>query len=113
MGEGHWVEVRVAGDAGKWAKAVRHLRMELAAEGLPTQDVVERVGPEVVVSVALAGGGAVVPTVVGVLRDWIKRRKSPERVVVTLDGESMDLERATFDERTDVLETFLSKHQQR
>ena len=48
MGEGHWVEVRVVPepelDEKRCLKAVRQLRKELAEEGLPTQDVVERPG---------------------------------------------------------------------
>ena len=87
MGEGHWVEVRVVPEPGldekRCLKAVRQLRKELAEEGLPTQDVVERPGGlaqddgSIAIAVALVGAGGAVPTLVAVLRDWIQRRKSP------------------------------------
>ena len=121
MGEGHWVEVRVVPDEGQDAKrcvkAVQQLRRELADEGLPTQDVVEGPGGlaqddgSIAIAVALIGAGGVVPTLVAVLRDWIQRRKSPGKIVVTLGDDSIEMERPTCDERTELLEAFLSRHQ--
>jgi Effector Associated Constant Component 1 len=123
MGEGHWVEVRVVPGDGvdekHCVKAVRQLRKELAAEGLPTQDVVEQPGGlaqddgSIAIAVALVGAGGVVPTLVAVLRDWIQRRKSPGKIVVTLGEDSIEMERPTFDERAELLEAFLSRHQER
>jgi hypothetical protein len=111
MGEGRWVEVRVVADGGvdlKWCvKAVRQLRKELAEEGLPTQEVVGADGQESAIAVALVGD---VSTLVGVLRDWIRRRKSPGRIVVRLGEESVEMERATFDERAELLAAFLGGH---
>ena len=115
MGEGRWVEVRaVPGDGvdvGRCVKSLRQLRKELAAEGLPTQDVAEAADGPTAIAVALLGAGGVVPTVVDVMRDWIQRRKSPEKVVVTLGDESIEMERQTFGERAEELEAFLGRHQ--
>ena len=121
MGEGHWVEVRVVPepelDEKRCLKAVQQLRKELAEEGLPTQDVVEQPGGlaqddgSIAIAVALVGAGGVVPTLVAVLRDWIQRRKSPGKIVVTLGDDSLEMERPTFDERAELLEAFLSRHQ--
>ncbi|MFI5693938.1 hypothetical protein ACIA58_18980 [Kribbella sp. NPDC051586] len=118
MGEPRWVEVRVVGDAGvdegQCVKAVRQLRKELADEGLPTQDVVQTGGAaqgdgSIAIAVALVGAGGVVPTLVAVLRDWIRRRKSPGRIVVTLGDDSIEMERPTFDGRAVLLEEFLNR----
>lgn len=115
MGEPRWVEVRVVGDAGmdagRCVKAVRQLRKELAGEGMPTQDVKEpsdRDDGSTAIAVALVGAGGV-PTLVAVLRDWIQRRKSPGKIVVTLGDDSIELERPTYDERAALLEEFLNR----
>jgi hypothetical protein len=50
---------------------------------------------------------------VAVLRDWIQRRKSPGKVVVTLGDDSIEVERATIEERAELLEAFLSRHQEK
>ncbi|MEU4293833.1 hypothetical protein AB0E63_36915 [Kribbella sp. NPDC026596] len=124
MGEGHWVEVRVVPGAGvdakRCLKAVQQLRRELAEEGVPTQEVVAgRPGGlsqddgSLAIAVALVGAGGVVPTLVAVLRDWIQRRKSPGKIVVTLGEDSIEMERPTFDERAELLEAFLSRHQEK
>ena len=120
MGEGRWVEVRVVGEPGmdeaRFVKAVRQLRKELAEEGLPTQDVVveaDRLAQDdvsIAIAVALVGAGGAVPTLVAVLRDWIQRRKSPGKIVVTLGEDSIEIERPTFDERAELLAKFLDRH---
>jgi len=46
---------------------------------------------------------------VAVLRDWIQRRKSPGKIVVTLGDDSIELERPTYDERAALLEEFLNR----
>lgn len=118
MGEPRWVEVRVVPDAGmdakRCVKAVQQLRKELAGEGLPTQDVKDPGGlaqddGSIAIAVALVGAGGVVPTLVAVLRDWIQRRKSPGKIVVTLGDDSIELERPTFDERAALLAEFLNR----
>ncbi|MFK4089347.1 hypothetical protein ACI2LF_34865 [Kribbella sp. NPDC020789] len=98
VGEGRWVLVR-AGDGLK-GKALQLLRQELAEQDLPTQEM-----PGEAIAVGLAGGGA--SMVGGVLRDWIHRRKSPERVVLTIGADSLEVQRATVDERAAEILAFL------
>ncbi|WP_432877804.1 effector-associated constant component EACC1 [Kribbella sp. CA-245084] len=103
-------------DEGRCVKAVRQLRRELDGEGLPTQEVVEESDVlrqddgSIAIAVALVGAGGAVPTLVAVLRDWIQRRKSPGKIVVTLGDDSIEMERPTFDERAELLEAFLKRH---
>jgi hypothetical protein len=102
-------------DEARFGKAVRQLRKELAGEGLPTQDVVvdadglAQDDGSIAIAVALVGAGGAVPTLVAVLRDWIQRRRSPGKIVVTLGEDSIELERPTFEERAELLEAFLGK----
>ncbi|MFB6726252.1 hypothetical protein ACFCV3_39145 [Kribbella sp. NPDC056345] len=98
MGEGRWVLVR-AGDGLK-GKALQLLRQELAEQDLATQEM-----PGEAIAVGLAGG--VAPVVVAELRDWIHRRKSPERVVLTIGADSLEVQRATVDDSTKEIEAFL------
>ncbi|WP_405060304.1 hypothetical protein OG474_01325 [Kribbella sp. NBC_01505] len=100
MGEGRWVLVR-AGDGLK-GKALQGLRQELAEQDLATQEM-----PGEAIAVGLAGGEAVASTAVGVLRDWIHRRKSPERVVLTIGADSIEVQRATVDEQKKAIQAFL------
>lgn len=113
MGEGRWVEVRVSTDHGvnekKCVKALQQLRKELAGEELPTQDVVEPSDGSVAIAVALMGEGAE-QTVVAVLGDWIRRRKNPATVTLTLEGDSIEVDRPTSEEREEALTAFLARH---
>jgi cysteine synthase len=113
MGEGRWVEVRVSTDHGvnekKCVKALQQLRKELAGEELPTQDVVEPSDGSVAIAVALMGEGAE-QTVVAVLGDWIRRRKNPATVTLTLEGDSIEVDRPTSEERQPELAAFLTRH---
>ncbi|MET7283818.1 hypothetical protein ABZS29_36650 [Kribbella sp. NPDC005582] len=102
MGEGRWVLVR-AGEGLK-PKALQLLRQELAEQDLPTQAM-----PGEAIAVGLAGG--VAPTVVGVLRDWIHRRKSPELVVLTIGADSLEVRRATVDDQAPTITQFLAGSQ--
>ncbi|MBB6570436.1 hypothetical protein HPO96_34115 [Kribbella sandramycini] len=97
MGEGRWVLVR-AGDG----KALQGLRQELAEQDLATQEM-----PGSAIAVGLAGGEAVAATVVGVLRDWIHRRRSPERVELVVGEGTRTVERATVDAEVGAIEAFL------
>ncbi|WP_165956613.1 hypothetical protein, partial [Kribbella antibiotica] len=90
-----------AGDGLK-GKALQLLRQELAEQDLATQEM-----PGEAIAVGLAGGEATASTVVGALKDWIHRRKSPERVVLTIGADSLEVARATVDENTQQIKAFL------
>ncbi|WP_406052990.1 hypothetical protein [Kribbella sp. NBC_00889] len=113
MGEGRWVEVRATAGHGvdekKCVKSLQQLRKEFAGEELPTQDVVEPSDGKVAIAVALMGAGAE-QTVVAALGDWIRRRKNPGTVTLTLEGDSIEVDRPTFDDRERELAAFLTTH---
>jgi hypothetical protein len=93
---------------------IRQLRRELAAE-FETRPVpviapggakgdAEAIGA---VAVALGGAGGTVSLLVALLRDWLGRRRGSGAVRLTVDGKSIELDRATVDERQQLIEAFL------
>jgi Effector Associated Constant Component 1 len=61
--------------------------------------------------VTLSAGGGVFVTVIGTLRDWLARRGAGHKVVVTIDGDTLELSDATDAERSQLVETFVRRHQ--
>jgi hypothetical protein len=117
-----WVEIHVmAGDSVDLEgvdHAARRLRRELVEHEFETGPVLG-VAPDgskgdaaVVgaVAVALVGAGGMIPTLIAVLRDWLGRRADPQRIVVKVGEDSVELDRPTFAERERLLEIFLAKH---
>ncbi|MFG1613862.1 hypothetical protein ACGFI3_13935 [Nonomuraea wenchangensis] len=60
--------------------------------------------------VALSASGGVLPTMIGTLRDWLKRQARRHRIAVTIDGDVIELERAAAEERRDLLEAYIRRH---
>ncbi|HEY5848675.1 MAG TPA: hypothetical protein VIT42_17980 [Microlunatus sp.] len=61
----------------------------------------------------LSASGGVLATVVGILRDWLGRRRSANKLSVTIDGDTITLDRASDAEREALIETFVSRHSHR
>ena len=49
-------------------------------------------------------------TVVAGLGDWIRRRKNPGTVTLTLEGDSIEVDRPTYEDRERELAAFLTRH---
>jgi hypothetical protein len=60
--------------------------------------------------VTMSSAGGVLATVMGAIRDWLGRRRDAGRVVVTIDGDSLELSAATAAERTELVEAFVRRH---
>lgn len=101
-------------------RLARRLRAEIAAldvesvrsepggpapEGAKGGDVVT-VGALVV---ALASGG-VFTALIDTVRDWLGRSSARHRVSVTIDGDTIELERATDAERSTLVEAYVRRH---
>ncbi|WP_460662376.1 hypothetical protein [Kribbella swartbergensis] len=89
-------------DQGKVLKAVRQLRKELAEQEFMTQ---AGIGDEPATAVALTGR---VEALVAVLRDWICRRHGPGRVRLTLEDQSIEVDKPSCDEQA--LKAFLDRN---
>jgi hypothetical protein len=62
--------------------------------------------------VTLSAGGGVFATVVATLKDWLGRRGEAHRIRLTIDDDTIELNAATDAERTQLIQAFVSRHQQ-
>lgn len=62
------------------------------------------------VVVALSASGGVLTSVLGGVREWLGRQAAARRITVTLDGDSVVLERASAEERQQLLTAFIDRH---
>ncbi|WP_405650798.1 hypothetical protein [Streptomyces sp. RK9] len=62
------------------------------------------------VVVALSASGGVLTALVETVRDWLGRSGARHRVSVTIDGDTIELDRATDAERRDLVEAYLRRH---
>jgi hypothetical protein len=100
-------------------RLLRHLRAELAE--LDVESV--RPGPAATVPdgaegtdpltlgavvVALSASGGVFTVLVETLRDWLDRHSARHRVSLTIDGDTIELERASAAERRDLVDAYMA-----
>jgi Effector Associated Constant Component 1 len=60
--------------------------------------------------VALSASGGVFAALIQTVRDWLERQSGRHRVAVTIDGETIELERATAAQQQAMLEAFIRRH---
>lgn len=60
--------------------------------------------------VTLAGGGVLAP-VIGTIKAWLTRGAGDHKVTVTIDGDTLELGRATDTERAAIVDAFVRRHQ--
>jgi hypothetical protein len=60
--------------------------------------------------VALAASGGVFTALVETLRDWLGRQSARHRISVTIDGDTIELERASAAERRDLVDAYIRRH---
>ncbi|WP_328400439.1 effector-associated constant component EACC1 [Nocardia sp. NBC_00403] len=60
--------------------------------------------------VALSASGGVFTALIETLRDWLNRQAATRKISVTIDGDTIELERATADQRGALIEAFLVRH---
>ena len=59
----------------------------------------------------LSASGGVFATVIATLKDWLGRRSGGHKVSITVDGDTIELDRATDAERAQLIDTFVRRHQ--
>ena len=107
-------------DADEVERLGRQLRSELRELDVDTvQAVGERAAPDgakgaveslTELLVTMSGAGGVLATVVATVRDWLGRRRDAGRVVLTIDGDSLELSSATAAERAELVDAFVRRH---
>jgi hypothetical protein len=60
--------------------------------------------------VAFSAAGGVFPGLVETLREWLGRQTGKHRIKVTVDGDTVELERATVAERQQLIDAFVRRH---
>jgi hypothetical protein len=60
--------------------------------------------------VAFSASGGVFTTLVGTLRDWLDRQSGRHRISVTIDGDTIELDRASAAQRQQLLDAFVRRH---
>jgi hypothetical protein len=63
-----------------------------------------------VVVLALTTSGGVLPLLIETLREWLVRRSDRHHISITIADDTLELERATAQERRDLVEAFIRQH---
>jgi Effector Associated Constant Component 1 len=61
--------------------------------------------------VTMSGAGGVFVTVIATIKDWLGRRSAGHTVKLTIDGDTLELSGATPEERDELVQTFVRRHQ--
>lgn len=59
--------------------------------------------------VALAASGGVLTTLIGTVNDWLTRQRSGNRISITIDGDTLELDSARSEERLRLITEFLAR----
>ncbi|MEW2161350.1 hypothetical protein AB0950_40215 [Streptomyces sp. NPDC007189] len=62
------------------------------------------------VVVALSASSGVFTTLIETLRDWLGRHSARHRISLTIDGDSIELERASAAERQELIDAYVRRH---
>jgi hypothetical protein len=60
--------------------------------------------------VALSASGGVFTALIETLRDWLGRHAGQHRIAVTIDGDTIELERASSAQQRQLVEAYLRRH---
>ncbi|SFW91995.1 effector-associated constant component EACC1 [Amycolatopsis australiensis] len=113
------LEAEDEADAEELDRLARRLRGELAELDVDLRAVPGEVPPggkaadpvtigSLVVAFSAAGG--VFPGLVETLREWLGRQAGRYKITVTIDGDTVELERATTAERRQLIDAFVRRH---
>lgn len=86
--------------------------VRLLTEGVPPERAKGAVGPLTAgaVVLALSAPGGVLTSLIGLVQDWLGRQSARHRVSVTVDGDTVELEQATPEERRQLIDMFVRRH---
>ena len=62
------------------------------------------------VIVALSASGGVFTGLIETLRDWLGRHSGRHRISVTIDGDTIELERATAGQQRELVDAYVRRH---
>ncbi|WP_326958788.1 effector-associated constant component EACC1 [Amycolatopsis sp. NBC_01286] len=59
---------------------------------------------------ALSASGGAFTALIGTLRDWLSRHSARHRIVMTVDGDTIELERASAEQRQALVDAYVRRH---
>jgi hypothetical protein len=63
--------------------------------------------------ITLTATGGVLPIVIETARDWLARHAAAQRISVTIDGDTIVLEKGSMQERSALIEAYVRRHEVR
>lgn len=60
--------------------------------------------------VAFSASGGVFTTLLGTVRDWLDRQSGRHRISVTIDGDTIELERASVAQQQELVNAYVRRH---
>jgi hypothetical protein len=116
-----WLRLEAAdeADAEELDRLARRLRAELGELDVDVRAVAgdlpagaKAADPVTIGSlvVAFSAAGGVFPGLLETLREWLGRQTGKHRIKVTVDGDTVELERATSAERQQLIDAFVRRH---
>jgi hypothetical protein len=98
----------------------RQLRSQLRSLGVESVDRLDQdEAPEgakgdpstwMAMLVTLGSAGGVFPSLIGIVGNWLATHTGTHRISLTIDGDSIELDRASIDERRELIEAFVHRH---
>jgi len=61
--------------------------------------------------VALSASGGVFTVLIQTVSDWFSRHAKARKISVTVDGDTIELERSSDDERRELIQAFIRRHE--
>lgn len=61
--------------------------------------------------ITFAATGGVFTALIETVRDWLARHAVARRISVTIDGDTIELEKASAQERSDLIEAYIRRHE--
>jgi hypothetical protein len=102
-------------------RVTRRLKSEIAdldvewvrpGPSIPAPDGAKAADPVTLgaIVVALSASGGVFTALIETVRDWLGRSSARHRVSLTIDGDTIDLERTSNAERRDLIDVYIRRH---
>ncbi|UIX33949.1 effector-associated constant component EACC1 [Streptomyces sp. GQFP] len=102
-------------------RVTRRLRSEIAdldvewvrpGPSVPAPDGAKAADPVTLgaIVVALSSSGGVFTTLIETVRDWLDRSSARHRVSLTIDGDTIELEKASTAERRELIDIYIRRH---
>jgi hypothetical protein len=60
--------------------------------------------------VAMSASGGVFTSVIGAVKDLLERHAARHRISITIDGDTIELERATVEQQSELVGAYISRH---